>query len=179
MDEPTPSLVELEKQTAFGKRELEEILNGFSRSFRHGLDKDENTMIPSFVCRLPTGTETGTYLALDLGGTNLRVAAVTLLGDGKTEIEHKQYPIPEELKNGDAESFFNWIADGTKSLLDLPGVKAKIADKELYMGVTFSFPIKQTNIDKGKVMKMGKSFNVSGLVDHDVIELLRDAFDRQ
>ncbi|CAI2164122.1 11438_t:CDS:2 [Funneliformis geosporum] len=179
MNEPALSLAELEKQTVFGKRELEDIINGFLRSFRHGLDKDENTMIPSFVCRLPTGMETGTYLALDMGGTNLRVAAVTLLGDGKTDIEQKQYLIPEELKTGDAESLFNWIADGTKNLLDSAGIKAKYADKEMYMGVTFSFPIKQTNIDKGRVMKMGKSFKISGLEGHDVVELLRTAFDRQ
>jgi len=139
MNEPAPSLSELEKQTVL---ELEDIINGFLLAFRHGLDKDETTMIPSYVCRLPTGSETGTYLALDVGGTNLRVAVVTLLGDGKTYIEQKQYLIPEELKTGTVDSFVDWIADGTKSFLDTVAVKAKIAEKDMYMGVTFSFPIK-------------------------------------
>lgn len=29
-------------------------------------------MIPTYIQTVPDGTETGTYLALDLGGTNLR-----------------------------------------------------------------------------------------------------------
>lgn len=40
-------------------------------------------MIPSYVQHIPSGSEKGTYLALDLGGTNLRVCEVTLLGDHK------------------------------------------------------------------------------------------------
>src|SRR5438045_3600160 len=141
MDEPTPSLDELEKQTFIDKGMIEDIIiPGFSRAYRHGFDEYESTMIPSYVSRLPTGMETGTYLALDLGGTHLRIAAVTLLGDGKSDIEQKQYVVPEKLKTGTAESLFDWIADGTKNLLDKASIKA--FEKEMHMGVTFSFPIK-------------------------------------
>lgn len=43
-----------------------------------GLSTDDQpmTMIPSYVTDVPTGKETGTYLALDLGGTNLRVCSI-------------------------------------------------------------------------------------------------------
>jgi hexokinase len=41
-------------------------------------------MIPSHVTRRPNGTETGTFLALDLGGTNFRVCEITLEGNGIT-----------------------------------------------------------------------------------------------
>jgi hexokinase len=139
MDEQTPSLEELEKQTFITKEFMEDtIIPGFSRAFRYGFDKDESTMIPSYICRLPTGMETGIYLALDLGGTNLRVAAVTLIGDGKTDIEQKQFVIPEELKTVPVETLFDWVADCTKDLL----TKIKSFEREMYMGVSFSFPIK-------------------------------------
>src|ERR1051325_4862134 len=141
MDEPTPSLEELEKQTFIDKEMIEDILiPGFSQAFRRGFDEDESIMIPSYVCRLPTGMETGTYLALDFGGTHLRVAAVTLLGDGKTDIEQKQYVIHEKLKTGTSESLFDWIADCTKNLLDKASIKS--FEKNMHMGVTFGFPFK-------------------------------------
>jgi len=176
MDEPTPSLEELEKQTFITKEMIEDtIIPGFSRAYRHGFDEDESTMLPSYVCRLPTGMETGTYLALDFGGTNLRVAAVTLVGDGKTEIEQKQYIIPEELKSVPVETLFDWTADCTKELL----TKIKSLEKDMYMGVAFSFPIKQTDINKGVAMKMGKGFDIPGLVGNDVVELLEEAFVRK
>ncbi|RKP05132.1 hexokinase, partial [Thamnocephalis sphaerospora] len=35
-------------------------------------------MIPAYVVGRPTGEEKGTYLALDLGGTNLRVCSIQL-----------------------------------------------------------------------------------------------------
>lgn len=44
------------------------------------------TMISSYVTRLPTGEETGTFLALDLGGSTLRACAVDLLGNGQVNV---------------------------------------------------------------------------------------------
>ena len=37
-------------------------------------------MLPTYVTAVPDGTETGNYLALDLGGTNFRVLLITLHG---------------------------------------------------------------------------------------------------
>ena len=50
--------------------------------FKRGLSSDGQTlkMLPSYVTTLPTGNETGCYLALDLGGTNFRVCQVHLTG---------------------------------------------------------------------------------------------------
>lgn len=50
-------------------------------------------MIPAFVTGVPDGTETGTYLALDLGGTNLRVCEVKLKGDGTFDITQEKYKV--------------------------------------------------------------------------------------
>jgi len=51
----------------------------------------------------PTGEEQGEYLALDLGGTNLRVCLVTLLGAGKFEVTQTKYRLTEEQKQEDGQ----------------------------------------------------------------------------
>lgn len=48
-------------------------------------------MLPTFVFGWPTGQEKGSYLAVDLGGTNLRVCHVELEGDGKFEVTQTKY----------------------------------------------------------------------------------------
>lgn len=50
-------------------------------------------MIPAYVTGVPDGTEKGTYLALDLGGTNLRVCEVTLNGDGTFGMKQEKYKV--------------------------------------------------------------------------------------
>ncbi|MBM6385102.1 MAG: hypothetical protein JSY10_14115 [Paenibacillus sp.] len=46
------------------------------------------------------GKEEGHFLALDLGGTNLRVVLVTLLGEGKFKTVSSKSRVSDELKIG-------------------------------------------------------------------------------
>ncbi|CAG8731202.1 9001_t:CDS:2, partial [Racocetra fulgida] len=136
MDESAPTLAELEKQMVLDRDKIQSIIDGFIVAYHNGLTKDHSTMIPSYVSRLPTGAETGTYLSLDLGGTNLRVAAVTLLGEGKADVEQKQFVIPAELKIGPVENLLDWVATGVKELLDFLGIQVdSISEKGLFMGI--------------------------------------------
>jgi hexokinase len=48
-------------------------------------------MLPTFVFGWPTGKEKGSYLAVDLGGTNLRVCHVELEGEGRFEVTQTKY----------------------------------------------------------------------------------------
>jgi len=54
-----------------------------------------------------------------------------------------------------------------------------IGDAELKLGLTFSFPVEQTALNKGKILTWTKGFNVRNSVGHDVVQLLQDAFDRK
>jgi hexokinase len=65
---------------------------------------------PTFVHNVPNGSETGTFIALDLGGTNLRVCEVTLQGKGEYSIRQEKFKVSEELKTGDAKALFTYIA---------------------------------------------------------------------
>lgn len=61
-------------------------------------------MLPTWVFGWPTGKETGSYLAVDLGGTNLRVCEVELEGNGKFAITQSKYKLTEEQKLGDGQA---------------------------------------------------------------------------
>ncbi len=61
------------------------------------------TSVPTYVFGWPTGKETGEFLAVDLGGTNLRVCLVTLEGEGKFEVTQTKYRLTEEQKQEDGE----------------------------------------------------------------------------
>ncbi|CAG8517049.1 14234_t:CDS:2 [Ambispora leptoticha] len=179
------ALADLENQLILSHSKLESIIDNFVSCFLKGLTtrsiqseaNDENeklmtqTMLPSFICRLPTGNERGTSYAMDIGGTNLRVAAVTFLGEGRTEVRQKHFIIAEELKTSGVEKLLEWVAERVQESIIVDGI--------LKMGVTFSFPIEQQTISKGVVMKMGKGFNVPGLQNHDVTELLNSTFKKK
>ncbi|KAK9700428.1 hypothetical protein K7432_012192 [Basidiobolus ranarum] len=152
------------------------IVDDLEQGLSH-TDSEVIGQIPSYVTSLPTGKETGTYLAIDLGGTNLRTAAVTLLGNGQVGVNMRKYPISTEIRQGEGAKLFDWIADCTAELLQDTTINVGTAN--LHMGVTFSFALNQTAINRGTVGKMGKGFNLTGVKGHDLKDLLEDGFKRK
>lgn len=70
----------LESEFALPRDTLHRITRQMINELKRGLESDGATLkqIPSFVTRLPTGQESGSFLALDLGGSNFRVCEVLL-----------------------------------------------------------------------------------------------------
>ncbi|KAF9947206.1 glucokinase [Mortierella alpina] len=162
------------------KEQVQQIIDGLTDELVEGLsttDPKNITQQPSFITRLPTGKETGLYLAIDMGGTNLRTAAVHLLGDGQVGVTMEKHEITHELKTGTGEAMFDWIADCTAALLK--SVALDMGNAELQMGVTFSFAIQQTAINRGKVLAMGKGFDLSDVMGKDLKDLLEGGFARK
>ncbi|CAJ0641028.1 598_t:CDS:2 [Entrophospora sp. SA101] len=128
MEEPTPNLLELEEKTIFDASKASELIDKFLSSYIHQKEKTiaEETenyplpgymMVPSYISRLPTGSETGIYLAMGLSGTTLKLTVVKLLSRGETEIEHdRELKIPDDLKVGTVDNLFDWIALNVKDL---------------------------------------------------------------
>src|SRR5690349_17742783 len=103
-------------------------------------------MNPTWVMSFPTGYETGTYLALDMGGTNLRVCEITLT-DAKSEfdITQSKYRMPEELKTGESDELWEYIADCLQQfIVTHHGTTANMG--KLPLGFTFSYPATQNYI---------------------------------
>lgn len=121
-------------------------------------------MLPSCISILPKGTETGTFLVVDLGGSTLRVALVQLLGPGqKSVITFKnEYAVLDPTKQLSGEAFFLWMAERIdeclKHAIERGLLKPDYA--ELQMGLSWSFPFSQTSLNRGTIEDMGKGYNV-------------------
>ncbi|RXK39485.1 hexokinase [Tremella mesenterica] len=160
---------------------LRRVLEQFKKELRMGLEQygHDVAMVPSFVTGVPDGTEQGTFLALDLGGTNLRVCEVKLFGHHQFEIKQQKYKVSEDLKAGQARVLFDYIADSVDAFLTEIGSEIETDGEPIYLGFTFSFPVEQTAIDAGKLLTWTKGFSAKNAIGHDVVGLLQDALDRK
>ncbi len=77
----------LERVFSFSVSDARKLITCFHEEMKRGLAGQASSlkMIPCYVSR-PTGLEKRSYLALDLGGTNLRALAVELDGRGGANI---------------------------------------------------------------------------------------------
>lgn len=108
----------------------------------HSLDQ----FLATPVTVLPSGSELGRYLAIDVGGTNLRCALIHLLGPGRgiRTSHQKSWSIEEHLKLDRAEDLFTWIASCIAEVLsDCANEKlsANSPPPIMPLGITFSFPM--------------------------------------
>lgn len=179
----TTALTQIDAQFHLSTTKLKSILKQFLLEFNGGLacDPTENKpfmpMIPTFVQSIPHGQETGTFLALDLGGTNLRVCEVVLLGDKKWSMKQQKYRVSTQLKEGKATALFDYIAASVDQFLTEIGTTA--TQDHLYLGFTFSFPVAQTAINAGTLINWTKGFKCTGAIGEDVVQLLQQALDRK
>ena len=148
---------------------LHKLAFQFSSTYKDLALSSDEQFLPTPVTKLPSGNETGQFLAIDVGGTNLRVAFIELLGelaDNDSSVNSKEksretiikaqrprvrrtlekaWPIGEHLKIDKVDDLFAWIGDCIAEVvtdkLNADGEKLGVPD-ELPMGVTFSFPMK-------------------------------------
>ncbi|XP_021432348.2 hexokinase HKDC1-like [Oncorhynchus mykiss] len=118
--------------------------------------------------------EQGKYLALDLGGTNFRVLVVKIRSGISKSVRmyNKIYAIPLEIMQGTGEEVFNNNFQCISDFLDNMGVKNTC----LPLGFTFSFPCRQTGIDKGSLVSWTKGFKATDCEGSGVVEMLREAY---
>ncbi|KAL5214933.1 hypothetical protein ABZP36_004085 [Zizania latifolia] len=180
-----PILADLRLQCAAPLPVLRRVADAMAADMRAGLAADgagELKMIPSHVYSLPTGNETGLFYALDLGGTNFRVLRVQLGGKDKrvVDTEFEQVSIPKEIMRGTTEELFDFIAMGLSRFVATESDKFHLPQgRKREIGFTFSFPVKQTSIDSGILIKWTKGFAVSGTAGKDVVACLNAAMERQ
>ncbi|XP_023609513.1 hexokinase-3 isoform X3 [Myotis lucifugus] len=136
-------------------------------------------MLPTYVESTPHGTEQGDFVVLELGatGASLRVLWVTLTGTEGHQIEPRsqEFLIPQEVMLGPGQQLFDFAARCLSEFLD-----AHPVDRQgLQLGFNFSFPCHQTGLDKSTLISWTKGFRCSGVEGQDVVQLLRDAIERQ
>lgn len=129
-------------------------------------------MFPTWVFGSPTGNETGDYLSVDLGGTNLRVCLVKLLGNSKFTLTQSKFRLTEELKQGNGEGLFDFCAQCVKDFIDAQ-VPEATTESLIPLGFTFSYPCFQKSIDHGVLIRWTKGFGTSGVEGNDVAQMFR------
>ncbi|KAI1967092.1 glucokinase [Ophidiomyces ophidiicola] len=168
----------------------------FLSKMEAGLTSKNSTLsqIPSYITSVPNGSEKGVYLAIDLGGTNLRVCSVHLNGDSTFSIVQSKAVVPHELMVAKSGSMlFDFIAERIEQFLkehheeryashvtkQKPG-EANRKDEETFdLGFTFSFPVFQTAINKGSLYRWTKGYDIKEVVGQDVCKFLQDAIDKR
>uniref|UniRef100_A0A7N0THD5 Phosphotransferase n=1 Tax=Kalanchoe fedtschenkoi TaxID=63787 RepID=A0A7N0THD5_KALFE len=166
-------------ETSVGR--LRQVVDAMAVEMHAGLASEGGSklkMLLTFVDALPDGSEKGTYYALDLGGTNFRVLRVHLGGisHGIVEQTVDRQPIPQNLMTGRSEELFDFIASSLKKFVESEGEDSDFtAGKSRELGFTFSFPVKQTSVSSGILIKWTKGFSIRDMVGKDVSECLQIA----
>ena len=169
---------------------LDEAVDWFVEQAKTGLEKPTDRglpMIPAFVTSVPSGKEKGTFLAIDLGGTNFRVCSITLNGDSTFSILQEKEAIPDSLMKSTSKVFISHLVDRIEKFLrkhhcdKLEHARKQdgTVTKEFKLGFTFSFPVNQTAINRGTLIRWTKGYDIKDMVGKDVVVLVQDEIDER
>ena len=147
------------------------LIEEFQNEIRRGLNEDNSSiaMHPSYVSR-PTGREAGEFVALDLGGSNVRATVVELAGDGMVRVRrHAAFRLSRI--DGEAADLFDPIAEFIGGVLE--------EGRSYDLGFTFAFPTDQAAVNQGRLTKWTKEFAFRGVEGNDVAALLTQSIARK
>lgn len=174
--------------------QLEELTGRFIEAMALGLelpapgqDRAKGLpMLPSFVTGVPDGSEQGVAIAAVLGGTNFRVCSVHLNGDHTYSMKQMKNKIPEYLLEDDgatSKDLFSFLAKRTVAFFRryFPELFSQQADrtKTFKMGFTFSYPVDQTSLNSGSLIRWTKGFDIPDAVGKDVVQLFQYELEEQ
>jgi hexokinase len=165
------AIADLERLFIVDAAKLKQITEKFVKELEAGLENEgENIPMNATWCMaFPTGDETGTYLALDMGGTNLRVCEIFLPEEkGEFDIIQSKYKLPEELKKGNADELWEYIADCLQQFVEAHHDEEENIET-LPLGFTFSYPAHQDYIDHAVLQRWTKGFDIDGVEGYDVV----------
>ncbi|KAM7509599.1 hypothetical protein LguiA_020052 [Lonicera macranthoides] len=177
-------LKELEDKCSTPLEKLRQVADAMIVEMHAGLASDGGSklkMLISYVDNLPTGDEKGLFYALDLGGTNFRVLRVQLGGKENRVVkqEFDEVSIPPQLMVGNSEALFDFIAAALAKFVATEGEDFHLSPgRQRELGFTFSFPVKQSSIASGDLIKWTKGFSIEDAVGQDVVGELTKAIER-
>ncbi|OBT86457.1 hypothetical protein VE02_05339 [Pseudogymnoascus sp. 03VT05] len=166
---------------------LRRLAEGLQAEYALALRENPACMLPSYSHVLPSGAETGRYVALDVGGSTFRVAVLELCGRGSEGEESvvkgaRTFRIDDVVKQRVGIAFFEWLAERIEETLGevLGEMKEGEEREKMDMGLSWSFPIEHTSLRSGKIHGMGKGFRaMEGLLGADLADVLQGACDRR
>ncbi|KAG0452338.1 hypothetical protein HPP92_024727 [Vanilla planifolia] len=167
--------------TSIGR--LRQLVDAMTVEMNAGLASDGASklkMLLTFVDCLPDGKETGTYYALDLGGTNFRIFRVQLREKDSMILMHQveSYLIPQHLLMASSKDLFDFIAMKLKDFVDRVEEEYEL-DLRMELGFAFSFPVRQISVSSGALIRWTKGFAIADTIGKDVAQCLGDAIERR
>lgn len=178
-------LKELHEKCDTPAGKLRQVADDMTEEMHAGLASEGGSklkMLITYVDNLPTGDEKGLFYALDLGGTNFRAMRVQLGGKGKGIVnrEFHEVSIPPHLMAGSSsDALFDFIATNLATFVQKESDEFHHPpERQRELGFTFSFPIRQTSIASGTLIKWTKGFSIEEVVGLDVVEELRKGIER-
>ncbi|XP_046801811.1 hexokinase type 2 [Lucilia cuprina] len=171
---------ELCQQLILTDEQINELTYRILHEVKKGLAKETHQKanvkcFVTYVQDLPNGNERGKFLALDLGGTNFRVLLIHLKEEHDFQMESRIYAIPQHIMLGSGTQLFDHIAECLANFMN----EHDVYKERLPLGFTFSFPLTQLGLTKGLLVTWTKGFNCAGVVNEDVVQLLKDAIARR
>jgi hexokinase len=165
---------------AFGPVSIRDVAEAFAAELDLALRREPSSLkiLPSYLSA-PDGQEQGKYIAVDFGGTNIRVMAVHLLGRGSFEVASPiSYPLADEKRGYDfsresstGQDLFDFVA----ALVD----EVASPGETCALGLTFSYPMHQEAADKAVLLEWTKEIKTSATIGRDIKKLLTDALQRR
>lgn len=143
--------------------EIEKSLNGKESSLK---------MLSSYLSPA-IGNEQGSFLALDFGGTNVRLLEVLLQGQGRLTVQRKSlFPLRTEgvdytAENTDSLQLFGYLAAKIREFVE--------PERHYRLGHTFSFPFSQSKANEAVLLVWTKEFKTCGVEGKNVTDLLSQA----
>jgi hexokinase len=118
---------------------------------------------------------------VDLGGTNFRVCSIVLHGNSTFSLQQTKVAVPRSLmETKSAPELFSFLAKQIESFLKthhedhFEKHKANPNEEDFFdLGFTFSFPVNQIGINKGRLMRWTKGFDIDEAIGQDVCALLQ------
>ncbi|XP_019057839.1 PREDICTED: hexokinase-4-like isoform X4 [Tarenaya hassleriana] len=163
---------------------LRELAAAMAEEMKKGLRSEDEAkikMLISFVHTLPDWNAKGIFYALDVGGTNFRILRVSLGGERSSlEVQDMdRQHIPQDLMKGTSEAFFDFLASSIERFVGKEGKDAVSDSGKRRLGFTFSFPVKQTSVSSGNLIRWTKGFAIKDAVHEEVSGLLQAALDKR
>jgi len=137
----------------------EDIEAEFKIGLKHGSQGSSSiAMLPSYVPALPTGKESGKYVAIDLSGKNLRILLLTLYGGEKEpDVSVNNYIVSNAIMKGTGEQLFNFIVNCLQKFLK----EFSLEEANLPIGFVFSYPCELLSIRSAKLLWWTKGFDIA------------------
>ncbi|ODV86739.1 hypothetical protein CANARDRAFT_181622, partial [[Candida] arabinofermentans NRRL YB-2248] len=160
---------------SFSEKETPLFIERFTAEIEDALyNKSDRCILPT-LATVPRGQEKGRFLAIDVGGSTLRIGAIELLGHSEYSLYGSwSWHIGNGLKTINGE-FFEMIAD---CILEVVTVNARgffgdVCDGNVIAGLSWSFPITQTDVRNAFVTVVSKGFQLSDdIFGRDIVPIL-------